>query len=133
MEFDAWVSTRGDRAGVLNRLHLFHRYSKCEAGVGAVGGATSMPEPCYALWDFVQNYMDVTQPLPDIPIWEAYRHLDPVTAEHDRQTNRPERYWRDMDDDTFKACEREMHYRVHALRTLSRPNIMAEKTVYASY
>lgn len=133
VEFDAWVSIRGDRAGVLNRLHLFHRYSKCEAGVGAVGGATSMPEPCYALWDFVQNYMDVTQPLPDIPIWEAYRHLDPVTAEHDRQTNRPERYWRDMDDDTFKACEREMHNRVRALSTLGRPNIMAEKTVYASY
>ncbi len=133
VEFDAWVSTRGDRAGILNRLHLFHRYSKCDAGVGAIGGNTSMPEPCYALWDFVQNYMDVTQPLPDIPIWEAHRHLDPVTAEHDRQTNRPERYWRDMDDDTFKACEREMHYRVHALRILSRPNIMAEKTVYASY
>ncbi|TBW46873.1 hypothetical protein EZI54_23020 [Marinobacter halodurans] len=133
VEFDAWVSTRGDRAGILNRLHLFHRYSKCDAGVGAIGGNTSMPEPCYALWDFVQNYMDVTQPLPDIPIWEAYRHLDPVTAEHDRQTNRPERYWRDMDDDTFKACEREMHNRVRALSTLGRPNIMAEKTVYASY
>lgn len=51
---------------------------------------------------FFQNYMDTSKPLPDIPILEEFRHLDPVTAEHDRQAKRPSRYWRDMDNETFK-------------------------------
>ncbi|MDH2432968.1 hypothetical protein QCD60_10355 [Pokkaliibacter sp. MBI-7] len=41
------------------------------------------------LWEFVQQFMDVSQPLPDLPILEAFRHLDPTTAAHDRQTERP--------------------------------------------
>lgn len=49
----------------------------------------------YLRWQFIQRFMDVTQPLPDIPALGPYRHLDPVTAEHDKKTGRAERYWRD--------------------------------------
>lgn len=49
-----------------------------------------------AFWDCLQRYMDVTQPLPDLPVLEQSRHLDPVTAEHDLRTGRPERRWRDQ-------------------------------------
>jgi hypothetical protein len=56
-----------------------------------------------ALWDFLQQYMDVSKPLPDILALEPFRHLDPVTAEHDQRTGRPARYWRDMDEQAFKA------------------------------
>ncbi|MCL1125529.1 hypothetical protein [Shewanella surugensis] len=49
-----------------------------------------------AFWDFIQCYMDISQPLPDSPLLEVNRQLDPVTREHDKQTHRPERYWRDM-------------------------------------
>ncbi|MCH8530897.1 MAG: hypothetical protein LAT65_08590 [Saccharospirillum sp.] len=30
-------------------------------------------------WEILQHYMDVTRPLPDIPRFEPFRHLDPVT------------------------------------------------------
>ncbi len=49
-----------------------------------------------AFWDCLQRYMDVTQPLPDLPVLEQSRHRDPVTAEHDLRTGRPERRWRDQ-------------------------------------
>ena len=39
--------------------------------------------------------MDVTQPLPELPLLEQFRHLDPATAEHDRQASREPRRWRD--------------------------------------
>ena len=35
-------------------------------------------------------------PLPDVPMFEPFRHKDPVTAEHDRRSGRYENYWRDM-------------------------------------
>ncbi|MBX8523147.1 hypothetical protein K5D45_00550, partial [Pseudomonas cichorii] len=37
-----------------------------------------------------------TQPLPDLPVLEQTRHLDPVTAAHDARTGRNPRRWRDQ-------------------------------------
>src|SRR5690606_40640405 len=48
-----------------------------------------------AFWDTLQRYMDVSQPLPDLPVLEQSRHLDPVTAAHDAATGRNPRQWRD--------------------------------------
>jgi hypothetical protein len=47
-------------------------------------------------WEFLQQYMDTSMPLPDVPELEPYRHLDPTTAAHDKEHNRPPRYWHDM-------------------------------------
>ena len=54
-------------------------------------------ENALAVWGTLQRYMDVEQPLPDLPMLEQSRHLDPVTAAHDMAIQRPPRYWRDID------------------------------------
>lgn len=131
-EFDAWCCARVDRHGSLFDLVLSHRYSKLDVTVGDILGSHGHPNMCYAFWDFIQNYMDVTRPLPDFPLIEKYRRLDPVTAEHDRQTGRSERYWRDMDMDTFKKKVDRMHTDVTIIDTAQRRNLMAEKLRYAS-
>ena len=52
-------------------------------------------------WEIIQHYMDVTRPLPDIPRFEPYRHLDPVTKAWDEQHQRPRWLWRDMDPEEY--------------------------------
>ena len=54
------------------------------------------PIYCLLFWERLVRFMDNTKPLPDIPEYEGYRHLDPITAEFDKHNNRPEVYWRDM-------------------------------------
>jgi len=48
-------------------------------------------------WEFLQQYMDISKPLPDVPTMEPFRDKDPVTAAWDKAHNRPPRYWREMD------------------------------------
>ncbi len=131
-EFDAWCCARVDRHGSLFDLVLSHRYSKLDVTVGDILGSHGHPNICYAFWDFIQNYMDVSKPLPDFPLLEEYRHLDPVTAEHDHKTDRPARFWRDMDMDAFKKKVDRMHTDVTIIDTAQRPNLMEEKLRYAS-
>ncbi|WP_199524376.1 hypothetical protein [Pseudoalteromonas sp. bablab_jr011] len=54
------------------------------------------PIYCLLFWERLVRFMDNTKPLPDIPEYEGYRHLDPITAEFDKHNSRPEVYWRDM-------------------------------------
>ncbi|POA66221.1 hypothetical protein, partial [Pseudomonas sp. DP16D-R1] len=80
-EFDAYIATSPDSQGMpLNVLYLAHRYRNIMINFGALlcPGPDFQP-PC-ALWDFIQNYMNVSRPLPDLPQYEEYRHLDPTTA-----------------------------------------------------
>lgn len=56
-------------------------------------------------WYFFQNYMDVSKPLPDIPLFEKCRSKDPTTAEHDLRNKRKLRYWAGMSDSHWaKSC-----------------------------
>jgi len=65
---------------------------------------TNLPVPinpkndrnCRQAWEYVLAFMDNTQPLPDVPEFEPYRHLDPLTAEFDKKNNRPAKYWQLM-------------------------------------
>ncbi|MGE8505018.1 MAG: hypothetical protein ACN6P1_22600 [Pseudomonas sp.] len=130
-EFDASVHVLPDRQGIpLYSLHLVHRYHPVAIDFMPVIGRQSSDKDSLALWDMWQNYMDTSKPLPDIPVWEEFRHLDPVTAEHDRRTGRNPRYWRDMDDAEYKEAVASMAQRVQQLDTLSRPNIMARHVLY---
>ncbi|MFN3769864.1 MAG: hypothetical protein ACK4TD_15935 [Ectopseudomonas guguanensis] len=131
-EFDAYITVTPDRQGLPNNvLCIVHRYRDIWINMGNfVAASSSTSEPC-ALWDYLQNYMDISKSLPDTPRLEAFRHLDPTTAEHDRQTGRAPRYWRDMDDETFKAKERELNERIPQIDTFSRPNLMARHVRYA--
>lgn len=108
-EFDAAIHTIPDRQGLpLHMLNLVHRYQIAAIDFSVLMGKVGIQAHCMALWDFWQQYMDVSKPLPELPDLEPFRHLDPTTAEHDQRTGRPPRYWRDMDEKTYKARIQEM-------------------------
>lgn len=130
-EFDAYVISSPDRQGLpMNVLKLSHRYRDIRLGFGPILHQSDDANEHFALWDYLQNYMDVSRPLPDIPYLEQYRHLDPTTAEHDRRTGRDPRYWVDMDDETFKAKVDEILTGIRNIDTLRRPNLMAQYCQY---
>ncbi|MHA6127228.1 hypothetical protein ACX3YD_13710 [Pseudomonas fluorescens group sp. PF-1] len=130
-EFDAYIATSPDSQGMpLNVLYLAHRYRNIMINFGALLCPGPDVQPPCALWDFIQNYMNVSRPLPDLPQYEEYRHLDPTTAEYDRLTGRNPRYWIDMDDATFKQIVNDMHQRVEDIDTFERPNLMAGYVTY---
>ncbi|RLU09824.1 hypothetical protein CS078_12240 [Pseudomonas prosekii] len=130
-EFDAYIATSPDSQGMpMNVLYLAHRYRNIMINFGALLCPGPEVQPACALWDFIQNYMDVSRPLPDLPQYEEYRHLDPTTAEYDRLTGRNPRFWIGMDDATFKQVVREMHQRVANIDTFQRPNLMAAYVTY---
>jgi hypothetical protein len=129
-EFDAYISTTPDRQGLpVNVLYLAHRYRDIVINFRPI-----MPpgegELLCALWDFIQNYMDTSRPLPDLPRYEEFRHLDPVTADFDRKVNRNPRLWIDMDDKNYKHCLRVLRTRIDEIDTFQRPNLMARYVEY---
>ncbi len=97
-EFDATMEFRpGPHGSGGMALWLHHRYADCEIFLGGKLHPLGLtPEEALAFWDCLQRYMDVSQPLPELPVLEQFRHLDPVTAEYDRQSKRDPRRWRDM-------------------------------------
>jgi hypothetical protein len=97
-EFDTIMEFRpGPHGSGGMALWLHHRYADCEIFLGGKMHPLGLtPEEALAFWDCLQRYMDISQPLPELPVLEQFRHLDSVTAEHDRQRKREPRYWRDM-------------------------------------
>jgi hypothetical protein len=129
-EFDAYISATPDRQGLpVNVLYLAHRYRDIVINFRPI-----MPpgegELLCALWDFIQNYMDTSRPLPDLPRYEEFRHLDPVTAAFDRKVNRNPRLWIDMNDQDYKHCLRVLRTRIAEIDTFKRPNLMARYVEY---
>ncbi|MDP4546816.1 hypothetical protein Q9245_03490 [Marinobacter sp. MDS2] len=105
VEFDAYVDRVIQQSGVFYRLIFVHRYTQKSFHKTAFSTIESSKSEVLALWDVLQTYMDVTQPLPDVPRLEPFRHLDPVTAEHDERTGRNPRFWRDLDLEVWKQGE----------------------------
>jgi hypothetical protein len=129
-EFDAYIATSVDRQGLpMNVLYIAHRYRDIVINFGGLVPPGS-GELCCALWDFLQNYMDTSRPLPDLPRYEEFRPLDPVTAQYDREVGRNPRLWIDMDDQTFERALYEMRGRIDQIDTLRRPNLMARYVEY---
>ncbi|MDU8458417.1 MULTISPECIES: hypothetical protein [Pseudomonas syringae group] len=131
-EFDAYMTTTHNLHGPTYGLLLQHRYEDRKINFHMLMNTDDVQQRPCALWDFLQNYMDTSGPIPDIPLFEPYRHLDPVTASYDQQRGRNPRYWIDMDDATFKAEVDAMWQRVYAIDTFSRPNLMARYVDYGS-
>ncbi len=129
-EFDAYMITTRDRYSSYYGLLLRHRYEDRQINFHSLLGPDDFKHRPCALWDFLQNYMDVSRPIPDILLFEAYRHLDPVTAVYDKEKGRNPRYWIDMDDNTFKQRVDAMWQRAYAIDTFTRPNLMER---YVSY
>ncbi|MEE4697597.1 hypothetical protein V2J88_01095 [Pseudomonas alliivorans] len=129
-EFDAYMITTRDRHGSYYGLLLRHRYQKQQINFHSLLAPDDVKQRPCALWDFFQNYMDTSRPIPDIPYFEAYRHLDPVTAKYDKENGRNPRYWIDMDDDTFKERVNAMWQRIYSIDTFTRPNLMENSVSY---
>ncbi|MEQ5833987.1 hypothetical protein [Marinobacter sp. NFXS9] len=103
IEFDPYITYHVQPNGpVENKLILRHRYSGHQTEVATV--PDSRRYELYADWDQLQRYMDVSQPLPDIPALEAYRPLDPTTAAYDAagKRGRPADYWLKLDLEWWK-------------------------------
>ncbi|MGS0736609.1 hypothetical protein [Pseudomonas sp.] len=129
-EFDAYIATTPDRQGLpMNVLYIAHRYRDIVINFGALV-PPGAGELCCALWDFLQNYMDTSRPLPDLPRYEEFRHLDPVTAQYDREVGRNPRLWIDMDDETFEGALYHMRGQIDQIDTFRRPNLMARYVEY---
>ena len=101
-EFDAYVGRVIQHGGIFYRLMFVHRYTGKQFSQTSLSRIEPTKEEVMALWDMLQRYMDVSQPLPDMPRLEPFRYLDPVTAEHDQRTGRDPRFWRDLDLDAWK-------------------------------
>ena len=98
-EFDPYMSFRSGPTGSSSFvLQLAHRYSKTLIGhpnqFDHIHGV-------YLAWEELQQFMDVSQPLPDTVYNERFRPFDPVTVEFDRQTNRKPDHWRRFDNRTY--------------------------------
>ncbi|WP_219063814.1 hypothetical protein [Pseudomonas sp. UMAB-08] len=129
-EFDAYIATTPDRQGLpMNVLYIAHRYRDIVINFGALV-PPGAGELCCALWDFLQNYMDTRRPLPDLPRYEEFRNLDPVTARYDREVGRNPRLWIDMDDETFEGALYHMRGQIDQIDTFRRPNLMARYVEY---
>ena len=105
IEFDCVLISAPSPQGHLNyNLVLIHRYHEYSVGVplhNFVGTNQTVSE-YHRLWNMIQRYMDVSQPMPDIMILEPAREKDPATAAYDKSTHRDPRYWRDMTDEQFE-------------------------------
>ena len=55
----------------------------------------------YLEWEHYRQYMDISKPLPDLPVYEPERKLDPTTIAWDKRMNRPERFWGKMPGEAF--------------------------------
>ncbi|MBD1559748.1 hypothetical protein HC752_22690 [Vibrio sp. S9_S30] len=120
IEFDCVLMSAPSHQGHLSySLFLVHRYMGYSFGVpiGTLIGPNQPVGEYYRLWNMIQRYMDVSQPIPDIMILEPARPKDPVTAAHDEQTGRKPRYWRDMTDEEFEVTLSELRTKQRGLPT----------------
>jgi len=130
-EFDAYIVSAPDRQGTMNHvLCLAHRYRDIGIDFSCLMNLDDrLQMPC-ALWDFLQNYMDTSRPLPELPRYEEFRHLDPTTAAYDLKTGRNPRFWIDMDDEAYKKQLNQLHKDIYNINTFKRPNLMARHVRY---
>ncbi len=101
-EFEAILYQLPNRhGGTQDALLLRHRHSQMVINFACFSQGIREREWIH-FWHFIQNYMDISKPLPDIPDFERYREFDPVTKSHDLQAGRKPRYWRDMNQDEYE-------------------------------
>lgn len=137
-EFDAYIEMRvGTQGSQFHSFKVIHRYphrspdpltNKTPLEFSfAVDGSIAQR---YAAWDMLQRYMDVSQPLPDVPELEPFRHLDPTTKAFDEagKRGRPATYWRDLyansSEEELKALRETHRAEVDSTIWGGRPDLM---------
>ena len=110
IEFDAYlIHTPSGRGGRYFNLVLQHRYSKHQLWMKGLVTDAMNQNDVYAYWSMVQQFMDVSGPLPDVPIFEPFRSRDPVTREWDERTRRDPFKWRKMSADSWRTNHEQSH------------------------
>ncbi len=105
-EFDGYYHTTTSPVGVVRyQLCLGHRYSPTSVMHG--GGVDTDIESIYALWEKLQQLMDINLPLPDLPEFEPFRQQDPTTKAWDEKHGRDPDYWKKMNPDWLPDLRRE--------------------------
>jgi hypothetical protein len=98
-EIDGYYWAAQNPVGWKYQLQMGHRYLPLGFGDFIEDVERSWVQ---ARWEFYQQYMDIKMPLPDVPAFEPFRHLDPTTAAYDKEHNRPPHYWRDMTEEQVR-------------------------------
>lgn len=107
-EWEGYLMSLPDHQGnIWHRLMLVHKTREWALPLNQLLAATTNKQDVLAYWDLIRQYMDVTKPLPDVPVFEAYRSLDPITRAYDEKKGRDPRYWFDMDEETFEKVKQE--------------------------
>ena len=120
VEFDGYVERVVQRGGIFYRLMFMHRYTGKQFNQTSLSTIVDHQHDVRATWDMLQRYMDVSQPMPDVPRLEPFRHLDPTTAEHGQKTGRNPRYWRDLDLEAWKKGDGAAHLKAQIEYSWSR-------------
>ena len=104
LEFDCILQTVPQNGVLLYQMLLKHRYSTTKYGVPISNLMTERDilMDYYRLWNMVQQFMDISQPLPDTYYFEEYREFDPTTKTYDEKEERNPRFWRDMTDKEYQ-------------------------------
>lgn len=125
IEFDAYcVHSPSGRGGRYYNLVLQHRYSDEQLWMKGLVADVMKRQDVYAYWDMVQQFMDVSHPLPDVPVLEPFRHRDPVTAEADALSRRDPFKWRKITPESWRE-NYESKYRARLMNAnWNRPCIM---------
>ncbi|PSW05088.1 hypothetical protein [Photobacterium lipolyticum] len=107
-DFDPVIERNMMANGTCNfNLEMRYRYREQYKFSLPIYGAGSNIRDAHAAWDMLLRFMDIEEPLPDIPELEPFRHLDPTTVEYDQtgKRGRPDNYWHDLyaanDESTF--------------------------------
>lgn len=111
IEFDAYlVQSPSGRGGRYYNLVLQHRYSDQQLWLKGLLTDAMDPREVHAYWDMLQQFMDVSHPLPDVPIFEPFRARDPVTVVADERSGRDPFKWRNITPEQWRQ-DHEQTYR----------------------
>ncbi len=64
---------------------------------------------------YLEQFMDITQPLPDIPILESFRERDPTTVVYDKLHKRDPNFWRNKTKEEIQLLAKAKREEVKAL------------------
>lgn len=90
-EFEPRISTGSTPGGFYHQLVYVHH-----TGSSIFGCGERFMVDVYLKMAYLEQFMDITKPLPDMPCLEWCRDKDPTTSAYDKANNRPTNYWRDM-------------------------------------
>lgn len=106
-EMQGAAFTTYDPHSKLKRLAFGIKHKHSSAWATMEGNLTaSTPLERWTLnlrWEFLTHFMDVSRPLPDVPMLEPFRHLDPTTREWDKKNGRDKTIWLNMSNEAYKS------------------------------